>query len=230
MTATSPSAFPGLRVQRETTVDRVVTELRRAVFDAELQPGTALREVALAESLGVSRSTVREALGLLVADGLAVRVPNKGTTVRIPAAEAIRDVTRARTVIEVAGVRRWHDAGDSQRAHVRSALAAYAAAARGQRSRVTNAELSEAHLAFHRSLAALTGSERLVATQDALSAEIRLALASVNRTKQDSDEQIETHTYLVDLLEAGDLDTAAEELVRHIADGESEMLVELGLS
>ena len=98
--------FGTLSVEHETTVDRVLTEVRRALFDGELQPGTPLREVALAESLGVSRSTVREALGMLVGEGLAVRVPNKGTAVRTADPRAIQDVSRARTVLEVAGV--WH--------------------------------------------------------------------------------------------------------------------------
>lgn len=223
-------AFAGLSVSRETTVDRVVAELRRAVFEAELHPGTALREVALADSLGVSRSTVREALAVLVADGLATRVPNKGTTVRVPAYAAIRDVTRTRTVIEVAGVHRWHEATDAERAGVRRTLEAYAAAARGRSGSVTNAELNETHLAFHRSLVALTGSQRLLATQDAVSAEVRLALASVNRTKQDAREQVASHARLLTLLESGELVTAAAELVEHIEDGERSMLVELGLA
>ena len=71
-----PKAFAGLHVEPVSVVDRVVDALRRALFEGELDPGTPLREVALAESLGVARSTVREALGHLVAEGLADRVPN----------------------------------------------------------------------------------------------------------------------------------------------------------
>ena len=36
--------FGTLSVEHETTVDRVLTELRRALFDGELQPGTPLRD------------------------------------------------------------------------------------------------------------------------------------------------------------------------------------------
>ena len=84
MNDTQPSRgpFSTLSLEPVTTVDRVAEELRRSLFEGELGPGTPLREVALAEALGVSRSTVREALGLLVAEGLADRVPNSGTQVR----------------------------------------------------------------------------------------------------------------------------------------------------
>lgn len=216
--------FAGLSVERETTVDRVLTELRRAIFEGELAPGTPLREIALAETLGVARSTVREALSMLVAEGIAVRVPNKGTAVRAPSVEAIRDVTVARTVLETAGVRAWTDAPEARREEVRRRLATYATLAADA---PTNSALNEAHLAFHRALVGLTGSERLVATQESLSAEIRLTLATVNRSKRDAREQVASHSALVDLLEAGDIETAVAEIVRHVADGCDSMLTEL---
>ncbi|MEP6817809.1 MAG: GntR family transcriptional regulator, partial [Marmoricola sp.] len=215
-----------LRVEHETTVDRVLTELRRALFDGELQPGTPLREVALAESLGVSRSTVREALGMLVAEGLAVRVPNRGTAVRTTDPHAIRDVSRARTVLEVAGIWHWDDAAEGQRDAVRSALTAYSRLARGH---PTNAELNQAHLAIHRSFVGLTGSERLVAAADALNAEIRLALASVDRSRRNAREQLHSHSDLVKMLESGDVEGAAAELGHHLAHAEDSMLGALGL-
>ena len=65
-------------MEHSSTVDRTVAELRRAIFDGELESGIPLREVALAETLRVSRPTVREALGMLVAEGLAVREPHRG--------------------------------------------------------------------------------------------------------------------------------------------------------
>src|SRR3982751_6109877 len=114
--------FGTLSVEHETTVDRVRGEVRRALFDGELQPGTPLREVALAESLGVARSTVREALGVLVSEGLADRVPNKGTAVHELSPDEIRDVCRARAVLEAAGIRRWGEASNQARDAVRAAL------------------------------------------------------------------------------------------------------------
>ncbi|MEZ5096558.1 MAG: GntR family transcriptional regulator [Nocardioides sp.] len=77
-------AFPTLSLTLSSTVDRVAEELRRAVFEGELESGTPLREVALADSLGVARSTVREALGVLVAEGIATREPNRGVWVTSP--------------------------------------------------------------------------------------------------------------------------------------------------
>src|SRR3954469_21734759 len=95
--------FGTLHLEHASTVDRVASELRRAVFDGELESGTPLREVAIAASLGVSRPTVREALAVLVAEGLATREPNRGVSVGSPQAESVRDVCAARLVLEGAG-------------------------------------------------------------------------------------------------------------------------------
>src|SRR3954471_12712774 len=120
--------FGTLHLEHASTVDRVAEELRRAVFDGELESGTPLRELALAASLGVSRPTVREALTVLVAEGLATREPNRGVSVASPRADSVRDVCCARLVLEGAGVRGWRDATETQRAAVRDTLDAYIAA------------------------------------------------------------------------------------------------------
>ena len=103
------SPFETLNLEHSSTVDRVAEELRRALFDGEVEPGTPLREVALADAMGVSRSTIREALGVLVAEGLATREPNRGVHVTEPDPASVHDVSAARPVLEVAGVRRWAD-------------------------------------------------------------------------------------------------------------------------
>ena len=105
-----------LELENSSTVDRAAEEIRRAMFAGQLEPGTPLREVALSEAMGVGRSTIREALGVLVAEGLAVRVPNNGVAVKELTADDVRDVSRARTALESAGVRRWHEADESDRA------------------------------------------------------------------------------------------------------------------
>ncbi|GAA1907785.1 GntR family transcriptional regulator [Nocardioides lentus] len=221
--------FGTLRLEHSSTVDRVVEELRRAVFDGEVESGTALREVALAESLGVSRPTVREALTVLVADGLATREPHRGVSVATPRAESVRDVCRARAVLEGAGVRRWHDAGDPARTAVREALDRYTGAvAAGASYR----ELNALHLAFHVSLVGLTGSPRLVAMAEDLVLELKLALAQVDRIRRNAHDQADSHTRLVVLLEAGRIegaDGASAELDAHLRDAETSILEALAL-
>jgi DNA-binding GntR family transcriptional regulator len=213
-----------LGLQQVSTVDRVAEELRRSLFDGELPPGTPLREVALADALGVSRSSVREALAVLVAEGIADRIPNKGTQVRRLDPEQVRDVCRARTVIETAGVLRWDSAGEAERDEVRRALAAYS---RLRGSDCTTAEFTAAHLGIHRALAGLTGSMRLVSMVEALHAEVRVALAHVDRSRGNAAEQVHSHSHLLELMEAGRLEEAAAELEAHLAGAESSMIEEV---
>jgi DNA-binding GntR family transcriptional regulator len=218
--------FDSLSLEHSSTVDRVADELRRALFDGVVEAGTPLREVALADAMGVSRSTIREALGALVAEGLATRAPNRGVYVTELDPASVHDVCLARSVLETAGVRRWADADERARADVRRALSAFATAAS---SDTGQAELTAAHLAIHRSFVALTGSPRLIAQADALSAEVRLGLAKVDRIRRNAKEQVAGHRALLDLLERGDLEAAAAELEQHLTDAETSMLTALHL-
>lgn len=220
------TAFGTLHVEHSSTVDRVVEELRRAVFDGELESGTPLREVALAASLGVSRPTVREALTVLVAEGLATREPHRGVSVASPEAESVHDVCCARLVLEGAGIRAWREATEEQRTLVRSSLAAYIGAIRSEAS---YQELNERHLDFHVSLVGLTGSPRLVAMQENLVLELKLALAQVDRLRRNAHDQADTHAALVRLLEGDELDAAHEFLVQHLVDAERDIVEALGL-
>jgi DNA-binding GntR family transcriptional regulator len=219
--------FDSLNLERSSTVDRVAEELRRALFDGEVEAGTPLREVALADAMGVSRSTIREALGVLVGEGLATREPNRGVHVAEPDPESVHDVSAARRVLEVAGVRHWRDATDEAREACHAALRAFAEAADAGAGA---AELNATHLAIHRSFVALTGSTRLVALAESLTSEIRLALAKVDRIRRNSDAEVHAHAALVELLEAGDVEAAAAELERHLAHAETSLLAALDLT
>ena len=218
--------FGTLHLEHISTVDRVAAELRRAVFDGELESGTPLREVALAASLGVSRPTVREALTVLVAEGLATREPNRGVSVSTPEAESVRDVCAARLVLEGAGIRSWRGASAEHRAMVQSTLDAYISAIKDDAS---YQQLNERHLAFHVSLVGLTGSPRLVAMQENLVVELKLALAQVDRIRRNAHDQADSHAALVRLLERDDIDAAYAFLVQHLAGAEDEIIEALGL-
>lgn len=219
-------SFSTLDLEHLSTVDRVAEELRRAVFDGELESGTPLREVALADSLGVGRSTVREALAVLVGEGVATREPHRGVSVTSPDPDSIRDVCRARLVLEIAGVRCWPEAEEELRTAVREALVGFTRAATGGASYQV---LTERHLGFHLSLVALAGSPRLEAMAMALYAELRVALAQVDRARQNAPDQAGSHTLLVELMESGDVPATVAELERHLAGAEVAILERLRL-
>ena len=62
-------------------VDVAVEALRDAIVDGRLTPGQRLKEIPLAEQLGVSRGPIRDALRLLERDGLIEVIPNRGAVV-----------------------------------------------------------------------------------------------------------------------------------------------------
>jgi len=67
---------------------QVASALREQILSGRLPPGELVPpEVQLATQLGVSRQTVREAIGLLVRNGLLVRRRGKGTFVALPRIE-----------------------------------------------------------------------------------------------------------------------------------------------
>ncbi|RYE73863.1 MAG: GntR family transcriptional regulator, partial [Myxococcales bacterium] len=166
------------------------------------------------------RPTVREALAALLAEGLVDRIPHRGTVVRALDEESIEDLTRARFVVESAGVRAWETASDGERSGVRLALEGF----RSLPADASAARTTEAHLAIHRSIVALAGSERVLAAADLMYAELRLALATVDRQRRDHADQVLSHCQLVDLLEAGDTDATLEELGRHLDNGRRSLL------
>lgn len=212
--------FASLHLEQSSTVDRVAAVLRRAIFDGDLESGTALREVALADRLGVSRPTIREALTVLVAEGLAVREPNRGVSVTSPDPASIADVCRARAVLEIAGLRQWREADPEARAAVHRALGAYTqAVAQGASYETLNAR----HLAVHASFVGLLGSPRLVAVADGLSAELRLALAQIDRVRRNAHDQAGSHSQLVAMLDADDVDGAVASLEHHLTAAETDI-------
>ena len=91
-------------VQRRSTTEHVLSELRAAIIDGRIGPSAPLREVALAEAFGTGRSAIREALSALVQEGLVVSERNRGTWVRELSPADVADVYRAREAIETAAV------------------------------------------------------------------------------------------------------------------------------
>ncbi|OEO32108.1 AsnC family transcriptional regulator [Devosia insulae DS-56] len=62
-------------------VQKVYEQLKASILDLSLEPGAPLDEVSLAETFGMSRTPIREALVRLAAEGLVSQLPNRNTIV-----------------------------------------------------------------------------------------------------------------------------------------------------
>jgi DNA-binding GntR family transcriptional regulator len=69
------------RISRSIASDRIAEDLRTAILEGELLPGTRILQEEVAEQHGASRIPVREALRMLHADGLVTIVANSGAWV-----------------------------------------------------------------------------------------------------------------------------------------------------
>jgi len=79
---------------------RVLLRLRQAIIDGEFALGAPISEEMVAQSFGVSRTPVREALNQLQAQGLVVIRPQVGSFVFTPSAADISALCSFRIIIE----------------------------------------------------------------------------------------------------------------------------------
>jgi DNA-binding GntR family transcriptional regulator len=80
--------------------EQVIAALRQAILDFQLKPGQRLVERELIEQLGVSRTTIREALRELTSEGLVTVVPQRGAMVSAPSLEEAIDLYEVRASLE----------------------------------------------------------------------------------------------------------------------------------
>ncbi|MFC3125632.1 GntR family transcriptional regulator [Pseudoroseomonas globiformis] len=92
-------------IKPPTAQESVLRELRRQLAGGVLRPGEPMQMEALAESFGVSRVPVREAMRILEGEGLVDYTPHRGyTAARLDVAE-VTEIYRLREILETEAVR-----------------------------------------------------------------------------------------------------------------------------
>lgn len=79
---------------------RVYNRLREDILSGKLKENEELREIAIGEELGVSRTPVREAFRQLELEGLITIVPNKGAFVTGITGKDVKDIYMIRSHLE----------------------------------------------------------------------------------------------------------------------------------
>jgi DNA-binding GntR family transcriptional regulator len=82
-------------LEHTSTIEQTHRVLRNAIVDGSISQGAHLREIHLAQSLGTSRGTVREAIRQLVQEGVAIRILRSDAPLELDGLEAAMADLRA---------------------------------------------------------------------------------------------------------------------------------------
>jgi DNA-binding GntR family transcriptional regulator len=165
-------------VERRSTTDHVLSELRAAIVSGRIAASQPLRETALAETLGTGRSAIREAIRQLVQEGLVEYRLNKGSFVRTLSVADVDDVYLAREAIEVSAIRRVLEGEEPLALEaLKAAFARITSAADATPAdEPAGTQLIAADLDFHREMVRLSASPRLVRAHETLAAEAQMLM------------------------------------------------------
>ena len=138
--------------------DRVYQYAKDAILSRRLGVQDLLTEGELAESVGVSRTPVREALLRLQAEGLVRLLPKRGALIRPVTADEVSDVLETRRLVETFAVRK---AITSPATSLVPALEAHLDRMRAAMKNRDARAYVEADRDFHEAIVAATGNEIL---------------------------------------------------------------------
>ena len=188
------SAVP---LTRRCLSDDAYAQLRDWIIDGTLAPGESLRDEALAEALGMSRTPVRDALQRLENEGLVVTSSTRRTSVSPVTLKQARDIYPITKTLEAMALRLALTQIDA------------AALAAGNAATATLADE-----AVHGALIARCGNDELQALLADLKAKVR-RLECAFWGWADRTPSVRDHEELIAALEAGDGKTAERVLARN---------------
>lgn len=201
--------------------EEIYDALHRQIIAGKYSPGDWLRQEDIATQMGVSMTPVREALDLLVASGLAERVPYRGVRVREMSVKDVADAYGLRLVLEAMIAR-------EAALHITPAqIAGLEKIMDEMKKRVKLHDMpQERQLSreFHSSIAEASGNNLLIKLYDvvanafpdwllyeAIFRKPELLSGSVAQT-------YEEHTAIMDALKKGDADKAVQSSIIHVLD------------
>lgn len=185
--------------------DDVFARLRDAIVDGTLAPGEQLRDLELADWLGVSRTPVREALLRLAGSGLVESSPGRSTAVTSLDLRAVREARDVVAAMHEVAVR------EAVASLTRSDLASMREANRRFRGAVAEGDVAAALRAdddFHGVAVAVAANRAVVSVLDQFTPVLRRA-ERLRFSTPDGRASVARHDELIRLCAAGDAEAAA---------------------
>ena len=222
--ATSPKDESDLAGQA--LVDHIAEQIQTHIMSGSIPSGTRLRQEALAEEFGVSRTPIREALRQLQASGVLEVQPRRGAIVRGPSSREIREAYFVRAELEgVAAELAAEHITDHQLSQLREAADSF----RRSVEEFTDQDASDrspaeatwpaANDLFHQVILAAAGNDRLRSTVEDLhhSFPRNLTWSALSESSRLLGENAQEHDDILKAIESRQPAAARKAMRRHIA-------------
>lgn len=202
-----------VQIDKKSLDMRAADWIRNAILSGGFPLGQKLTEIALAEQIGLSRSTVRTAMQRLAGEGYLIQLPYTGWQVMSFSPDDAWELHTLRTSLEGMAARlaaeRIDDDGHQALA---SAMERLRNAVAGPDPR----EIAEADLNVHKTIVALAKHRRLAALYTLVSGPTLLYILSTNRMTERPEGILPEHEALAAAILAGDADRAEQLAKDHV--------------
>ncbi len=201
------SSIPSL-VRSASLAQQGYDTIRRAIRDGKIPRGTLFSESSLAESLGVSRTPVREALLNLFRDGVVEIVPKRGYRLVELDEAAIREIRLLRPALEQLVVGRLCETATP--ADIRELRTILKGKGRSQ------ADMYGIDEAFHIRMAEMAGLMQIRRELLSVRGKMYLIASGTRVAPMRNDKVVDEHAALVDALEQHDCKAARRLITEHV--------------
>jgi DNA-binding GntR family transcriptional regulator len=210
--------FDGLSVRVERVAapvrEQVLEQLRRAIIDMKLKPAQRLTERDLIEQTGVSRTTIREVLRQLSAEGLVTTIPHKGTVVASPPLERAAELYELRAVLEGMAARQFAMRANDQ--HIAALRRSFELIERSVGDENVSQTMLDAKRYFYDALFKGAANKTIQEIVESLQARVNVLRAASLAQPGRAAITVEEVREIVEALEARDADRAEAACVRHV--------------
>lgn len=211
--------FSGNAAASDTLSERAAALVEQDILSGVFSPGERLGIQALSEHYGIGATPLREGLSRLVSRGFISAVGQKGFRVANVSEADLADITLVRTMVEKKALRLSIRLGGVEwEADILSALHRLLRSVEQdpEAMREGMPEFDHLHKAFHRSLIAACGSERLLRLHDDLYYQAyRYRRLMLRRLVYH--EIVDAHRLLAEVVLSRKVEQAEDELARHLA-------------
>ncbi|MCU6479853.1 DNA-binding GntR family transcriptional regulator [Arthrobacter silviterrae] len=197
--------------------DRAYEFLRDHILTDPNMQGTFLNEQELAAQIGVSRTPVREALLLLVADGLVELIPKRGALIPTISGRQISELFELRNVLEKYAAGAAIGAGRVPLAEMAETLSQQAALVDSLEPDAAT-EFIRLDQHFHQLLIDAVGNELMSQTYSKLRArQVLIGVQALFRSQDRQNRVCEEHGLIVGALRDGNVPAATAAIDAHLA-------------